>query len=113
METKTFYIKRLLSTMGTCAIGLILSKTVFSDFGLYNGSVILTAILFAGLPFGWMAMRNVFSGMPVWGIIGVFCYYFLMLIGSFAIGWMVLFYRLIRDLVQLGFVCRAERKCAC
>ena len=30
METKAFYIKRLLSTLGICLIGLILSKTVFA-----------------------------------------------------------------------------------
>ena len=113
MENKVFYIKRLLSTLGVCVIGLILSKTVFAGFGLYNGSVFMTTILFAGLPFGWMAMRIIFGGLPVWGFLGICFYYFLMLLSSFAIGWMILGYRLIRDAVQLGFLCWAERKSVC
>lgn len=112
METKAFYIKRLLSTLGVCVIGLILSETVFEGYELYNGSALMTAFLFAGLPFGWMAMRNVFGGMPVWGIVGVCIYYLLMLLFSFAIGWMILVYRLIRDVVQLGIICCADRKSA-
>ena len=109
MESKEFYIKRLLSTLGICVIGLILAETVFSGFELYQGSALLTALLFAGLPFGWMALRQIFGGILVWGLWAILIYYLCMLVFSFAIGWMILAYRLVRDIVQLIIVCRMEK----
>ena len=76
MESKEFYIKRLMTTFGICIIGLILAETVFKGFELFHGSALLTAFLFAGMPFGWM----------------------------------ILAYRLIRDITQLIIVYRAERR---
>lgn len=108
MESKAFYMKRLLSTLGVCVIGLILAETVFRGFELFNGSALLTAFLFAGMPFGWMALRQIFGGILVWGLWGILTYYICLLAFSFAIGWMILAYRLVRDIVQFVIVCRAE-----
>lgn len=109
MESKAFYIKRLLTTFGICVIGLILAETVFKGFELYQGSALLTAFLFAGMPFGWMALRKIFGGIILWGIWGILIYYISMLVFAFAIGWMILAYRLVRDIVQLVLVCQAEK----
>ena len=109
MESKAFYIRRLLTTFGICIIGFILAGTVFRGFTLYKDSVLLTAFLFAGLPFGWMALQRIFGGILVWGLWGIIIYYISLLVFSFAIGWMILAYRLIRDIVQLIIVCRMEK----
>ena len=110
MESKEFYIKRLMTTFGICIIGLILAETVFKGFELFHGSALLTAFLFAGMPFGWMALRRIFGGIIVWGLWGILFYYIALLVCSFAIGWMILAYRLIRDITQLIIVYRAERR---
>ena len=94
------------------AMGIALAETVFSGFELYQGSALLTAFLFAGLPFGWMALRQIFGGILVWGLWAILIYYLCMLVFSFAIGWMILAYRLVRDIVQLIIVCRMEKAAA-
>ena len=110
MESKAFYIKRLLSTFGICAIGLIIGSILFPNIELFEDSVFLTTVLLAGMPFGWMGLRQVFGGMIVWGIWAIITYYILMLAFSVAIGWMILCYRLVRDIVQLVIVCVTEKR---
>ena len=112
METKAFYIKRLLSTLGICAIGLIIGNVLFPNIPLFEDSVFLTAVALAGMPFGWMGLRQVFGGMIVWGLWGTIIYFICMLAFSVAIGWMILCYRLVRDIVQLIIVCVADKKAA-
>jgi hypothetical protein len=112
METKAFYIKRLLSTFGICAIGLIIGSVLFPNIPLFEDSVFLTTVALAGLPFGWMGLRQVFGGMIVWGLWGTIIYFICMLAFSVAIGWMILCYRLVRDIVQLIIVCVADKKAA-
>lgn len=110
MESKAFYIKRILKTLGICLIGLLIAEFTLQAIPAYEGSVFLGACLCAGMPFGWMALRQVFGGMIVWGIWAILIYYILMIAFSVAIGWMILCYRLIRDIVQLIIVCVAEKK---
>lgn len=110
METKAFYIKRLLSTLGIGAIGLIIAEVLFNTIPAYEGSVFLGAALLAGMPFGWMALRQVFGGMVVWGLWGIVIYYLLMFVCAVAIGWMIMCYRFVRDIVQLTIViCNEQR----
>ena len=110
MESKAYYIKSILKTLGIGVIGLLIASVLFRDFEPFEGSVLLTMGLFAGFPFGWMALRKVFGGIFVWGFWGILIYYLLMVVFSLAIGWMILCYRLIKDVVQLIIVCSAERK---
>ena len=112
MESKAYYIKNLLKTLGIGLIGLIIAAVLFKDFEPFEGSVFLTMVLFAGFPFGWMALRRIFGGIILWGFWGILIYYLLMLIFSLAIGWTILCYRLIKDAVQLIIVCNAEKQAA-
>jgi len=112
MESKAYYIKSILKTLGICVIGLLLSKFVFTGMELFQGSEFLTAAVFAGLPFGWMAIRHIFGGILVWGFWGILIYGIVMLALSFTIGWMIMCYRFIKDIVQLIIVCCAEKKAA-
>ena len=112
MESKAYYIKRILKTIGIGLLGLLIAQVLFASFPLYEGSVFMTTLLFAGLPFGWTALRRVFGGMILWGIWGTIFYYVLMLAVSFAIGWMILCYRLIKDTVQLAIVWYTQSRAA-
>jgi hypothetical protein len=109
MESKAYYVKNILKTLGLCAIGLFLGKSVFSGMGLFEGSALLTALCFAGLPFGWNGTRDIFSGIHGMGWITMLLYYILRLGTSLAIGWAIMFYRLVKDLVQLIIVIGMER----
>ena len=110
METKAFYIKRLLSTLGICAIGLLIGNVLFPNIRLFQDSVFLTSAALAGMPFGWMGLRKVFGGMVVWGLWGILIYYLCMFIFSVALGWMILCYRLVRDMAQLILVMGMEQR---
>ena len=110
MESKACYIKRILKTLGICAIGLFLGKTVFGSFPLFENSALLTAIVFAGFPFGWVAMQHIFGGFVVLGWVSIVIYFVFKLVLSFTLGWAIMAYRFIKDIVQLIIVCRMERK---
>lgn len=107
MESKEFYIKRLLKTVGIGILGLIITEVLFHNAPLFKDSEFLTAVLFAGLPFGWMALRQIFGGIFVWGLWGIVIYLVCMIVFSVVIGWAIMLYRLIRDSIQLFLVCRA------
>lgn len=108
MENKAYYIKSILKTLGICAVGLFLGKFVFTSFMPFEGSAFLTAAIFAGLPFGWRATTDIFTGIHGLGLITMLLYYVLRLGTSLAIGWAIMLYRLVKDVVQLVIVLRME-----
>lgn len=109
MENKAYYIKSILKTLGICGIGLFLGKFVFTGFMPFEGSAFLTAVIFAGLPFGWRATTDIFTGIHGLGLITMLLYYVLRLSTSLAIGWAIMLYRLIKDTVQLIIVWKTEK----
>lgn len=112
MESKAFYIKRLLSTLGMCVLGLVIAAVVFGENSPFEGSVFLSTAAFAGMPFGWMALRRVFGGIFFCGLFGTLLYFVCMLALSIVVGWAILCYRLVRDTVQLIIAWRAEKTAA-
>ena len=104
METKAFYIKRILTTLGIGIVGLMLATGIFTGFELFEGSRFLTAVIFAGLPFGWMAVRQALGVVFALNIWLLLFHFFLTLVLSLAIGWAIFLFRLIRDVVQLIIV---------
>lgn len=109
MENKSYYIISILKTLGIAAIGLLIAE-LFGDEFLVNDSVLLTGLLFAGLPFGWVALRQIFGGFLVWGFWGIFIYYLILFIFSMVIGWMILLFRLAKDIVFLIIAVCTEKR---
>lgn len=112
MESKAYYIKSILKTLGLCAVGLFLGAEVFGNIPIFEDSAFLTAAAFAGLPFGWRATRDIFNGIHGLGLITMLLYYVLRLGTSLAIGWAILLYRLGKDIVQLVIVWRQGKQTA-
>ena len=112
MESKATYIKNILKTLGICGIGLFLGKTVFAQMPLFEDSAFLTAVVFAGLPFGWRATRDIFDGIHGLGLVTMLLYYILRTGTSLALGWAIMLYRLVKDTVQLIIVWRGEKASA-
>lgn len=110
MESKAYYIKNILKTLGLCGIGLFLGKYLFTGFAPFAGSAFITAAVFAGLPFGWRATTGIFSGIHGLGLITMLLYYVLRLGTSLAIGWAVMLYRLGKDVAQLVMLWRMDAK---
>ena len=108
MESKAYYIRNILKTLGICGIGLFLGKFVFTGFAPFEGSAFLTAAIFAGLPFGWRVTTDIFSGIRGFGWITMLIYYVFRLGTSLAIGWAVMLYHLVKDTVQLAIVWRMD-----
>ena len=109
MDSKATYIKNILTPLGICGIGMVLGKTVFATLPLFEDSALLTALAFAGLPFGWRATRDIFDGIHGLGLITMLLYYVLRIGTSLMVGWAIMFYRLIKDTVQLIIVWRGEK----
>ena len=112
MEDKTCYIFSILKTLGIAALGLIIASAVGGDFGPFMGSWFLAGVLFAGLPFGWVAITKIFGSwvsMNIWLLI---FFFLLKLFGAFVIGWAIMLYRLVRDVICLVLAIRTENACS-
>jgi len=112
MESKAYYIKSILKTLGLCAVGLFLGKEVFGNIPIFEVSAFLTAAAFAGLPFGWNATKGIFSGVHGLGLITMLLYYILRIGTSLAIGWAIMTYRFAKDIIQLVIVWRQGKRTA-
>lgn len=112
MESKAYYIKSILKTLGLCAVGLFLGAEVFGNIPIFKDSAFLTAAAFAGLPFGWRATSDIFNGIHGLGLITMLLYYIFRIGTSLAIGWAIMVYRLGKDIVQLVIVCQQGKRTA-
>ena len=110
METIKTHIFGILKTLGIAAIGLVIANLLGDDFPLFADSAFLTGILFAGLPFGWMALQSVLSFFTALGLIGVIIYVIVMFIGSVVVGWAIMLFRLGKDIIGLVVAIRSLTK---
>ena len=96
---------------GTAILAVIVAMMIANSVGGESKESfgVMTAFAVACISFGWPIMRNITSGLLVWGWVGILLYYMLMLLGSAAIGVFVLAYRLIKDSVCLMMAIRAEK----
>lgn len=101
IENKFYYIKSILKTLGIAALGLLIASVAGGDFGPFQGSWFLAGVLFAGLPFGWTAMSRIFGSWVSLNIWLLFFFFLLKLFGAFVIGWAIMLYRLVRDVIGL------------
>ena len=112
MESKAYYIKSILKTLGAAAVAMLVATMLFKAYPPEDGSQFMMTLLCAGIPFGWSAVQRALAGIVTWGFYGILIRYLLMLLAAVTIGWIILGYRLIKDTVQLLIVLRMERSAA-
>lgn len=114
MENKSYYIKSILKTLGTAALSVIVALMITNSIGgeSRESFTAMTAFAVACVPFGWSIMKNITSGLLVWGWVGILLYFLVMLAGSAAIGLPVLAYRLVKDSVGLVIAIRSGKQTA-
>ena len=105
MEDFKTHLFGLLKTLGIAAIGILLayllSALIGDDVFGFAGSTLLSGFLFAGVPFGWLALQSILGFISGIGEAGPFIYFALMLIFSFMIGWAILLWNLCKDIFGL------------